>query len=96
MLTWNINGLCRKLTDCDFLLYVKDYDILSLQETWINSKINMNLNLNGYFCHHIFGTKSPGAKKGRYSGGISVYAQNYLKDKLEIVEKKLYCITIYG
>ena len=87
MLTWNINGLCRKLTDCDFLSYVNDYDILLLQETWINSKINLNLNLNGYFCHHIFGTKSPGAKKGRYSGGISVYAKNYLKDKLEIVEK---------
>ena len=53
MLTWNINGLCRKLTDCDFLSYVNDYDILLLQETWINSKININLNLNGYFCHHV-------------------------------------------
>ena len=37
--------------------------------------------------HHVFGTKSPGTTKGRYSGGISVYVKNYLKDKLEVVEK---------
>ena len=47
----------------------------------------MNLDLKGYFSEHIYGIKSPGTVRGRHSGGISLYVKNYLKNKLEIVEK---------
>ena len=36
---------------------------------------------------NLFGIKSPGSSKGRYSSGLSLYAKHYLKDKLEIIDK---------
>ena len=33
MLSWNINGLSRKLSDSDFYDYVNDFDILLFSET---------------------------------------------------------------
>ena len=88
MLSWNINGLSRKLSDSDFYDYVNDFDILLFSETWVSSKTTLNLDLKGYFSEHIYGIKSPGTVRGRHSGGISLYVKNYLKNKLEIVEKK--------
>lgn len=41
-----VNGLCRKLSDVDFLEYVNDFDILLLSETWIGSK---NYSVQKYF-----------------------------------------------
>ena len=41
-----------------------------------------------YSCDHIFGNKSTGTKKGRYSGGISIYYKNCFKDQIKIIEKK--------
>ena len=32
VLSWNINGLCRKLSDSDVYEYVNDYDILLFSE----------------------------------------------------------------
>ena len=40
-----------------------------------------------YTCEHIFGNKSAGAKKGRFSGGISIYYKNCFKDKIKVIEK---------
>ena len=40
----------------------------------------------------MFGTKAPGSSKGRYSGGLSIYAKHYLKDKLEIIEENSNCL----
>ena len=75
VLSWNVNGLYRKLTDYEFLEYVSDYDLLLLSETWTSNKTAMNLEINGYTCEHVCGNKTPGAKKGRYSGGVSLYVK---------------------
>ena len=69
---------------------MNDFDILLLSETWISSKNTINLEINGYFCEHIFGNKTPGSVKGRFSSGISVYAKNHLKSKIKIIEKNLW------
>ena len=34
--------------------------------------------------------KSTGTKKGRFSGGVSVYFRNKYKDKISIIEKNEY------
>ena len=59
--------MARKLVDADFIDYVGQYDVLFLSETWITNKETYNLDI------HLFGNKTKGVKKGRYSGGISVY-----------------------
>jgi len=82
-----VNGLSRKLADPDFIDIITDYDIILLTETWISKNTNLNLNINNYTCIHLYGNKSPNVKKGRYSGGISIYYKNQLKNDLEIVEQ---------
>ena len=56
-------------------------------ETWLSDSVQLNLDIQGYTCDHINGNKSTGAKKGRYSGGLSIYYKKCLKNKLKIVEK---------
>ena len=47
----------------------------------------INLEINGYKCDHVYGQKSRGVRKGRQSGGITVYFREELSDKISIVEK---------
>lgn len=77
----------RKLSDVDFINYITEYDIILLNETWLTKKDNFNFEIQGYTCEHIFGNKSAGAKKGRFSGGISIYYKNCFKDKIKVIEK---------
>ena len=89
LVSWNVNGLTRKLADPDFLDVLSEFDIIFLQETWLSPKSTLNLEIQGYCSDHLLGNKSPNTKKGRYSGGISVYYRNYLKSCINIEEKKI-------
>ena len=66
---------------------MNDFCILIFSETWISNKTSINLDINGYFSEHLYGTKAPGSSKGRYSGGLSLYAKYYLQDKIQIIVK---------
>ena len=79
----------RKLSDLDFIERINenDADIYMFSETWLSSSEQLNLDIQGYTCDHLYGNKSAGAKRGRYSGGISIYYKNYLKNSIHIVEK---------
>ena len=66
---------------------MNDFHCLLFSETLVISKATLNLDLNGYFSEHIYGIKSPGTIRGRHSDGLSSHVENYLKNKLEIVEK---------
>lgn len=80
----------RKLTDVDFIEYVKHYDVLFFGETWISKTDLVNLDIEGYHSEHVFACKALGARKGRYSGGVSVYIKNSLKDNVVVVGKNDY------
>ena len=86
-MSWNINGLIRKLYDEDFIQYINCFDIVLFSETWTNSKNVVNLDINGYESVHIHGQKSPNVKKGRQSGGLSVYFKTELKHDISKVEQ---------
>lgn len=51
-----------------------------------------NLEINGYQSFHLYGNKSSGTKKGRYSGGISVYFKDEFSSNISIVETHKYGI----
>ena len=74
----------------DFIEYIKQYDIVILGETWIQKNDLTNLDIEGYYSDHVFASKSLGTTKGRYSGGITVYVKNRLKDHVTIAEKNDY------
>ena len=82
-----MNGLVRKLSDTDFLNIVNNYDIVIFTETWISPNTNYNLDIKGFISNHIYGKKSIHARKGRFSGGVSVYFRSCLSDKIKILEK---------
>ena len=88
MISWNIHGLKRKLGDIDFISLVNEYDVVFLSETWISDSETVNLDIDGYSCDHVYGNKSRCTRKGRFSGGISVYYTNCYKDKIQIVDKQ--------
>ena len=82
----NVNGLRRKIADCDFIKRISKYDLIFLNETWIFDKNKTNLDINGYTSEHIPGNKSKHTRKGRFSGGISFYYKNKLRNHVNIVE----------
>lgn len=50
----------------------------------------MNLEIQGYTSDHVFDYKSHNTRRGRFSGGISMYyvCKHYVKDKISSIEKK--------
>ena len=68
MLTWNVRGLKRKLSDTDFTEYVKQYDIVILGETWIHKNDFTNFDMEGYYCDHVFASRSLDTTKWMYRG----------------------------
>lgn len=87
-MSWNVNGLSRKIHDPDFVIILQQYDVVLLQGTWLNKHSHINLELNGYISEHIYGNKSVNTTKGRFSGGLSLYYRESLKSKINVVEKE--------
>ena len=59
VLSWNVNGLLRKLSDPDFVEYIQNFQIIFMFETWLTRKQQHNLEIEGYKSVHIFRNKSP-------------------------------------
>lgn len=57
-----------------------------LSETWLSKTTSYNLDINGFDSFHLFGNRSRNARKGRYSGGISIYYKYELKNKISLIE----------
>ena len=77
----------RKISDPDFIDIINKHDIIILTETWLSPKTHINLNIQGYSAEHLMGNKSHNTRKGRHSGGISIYYKSSLQGKIDIVEK---------
>lgn len=86
----------RKLADVDFIQYVNNFDILVFNETWLTKNEFLSLDIQGYCCEHIFGNKSAGVKKGRYSGGLSIYYKTWLKDKIKVTVVEQIKLVLFG
>jgi len=67
--SWNIQGSCCKtFKDDEFLSYVENSDIICVQETWLDSYVD--LDIPGYSFFTSSRIRSKGAK--RNSGGVAV------------------------
>ena len=68
-----------------------------LSETWIKENDAFDFNISGYTCEHLNAHKHVTQRKGRHSGGITVYYKDNLKGKVSVVEKSKYgfiCIKL--
>ena len=55
--------------------------------TWISKQCNANLNIHGYESVHIPENKRTNVRKGRISGGITVYYKTELKNDISVVKQ---------
>jgi exonuclease III len=69
------------------LTFIENFDLIFLSETWLSSDEHSNFDINGFYCVHIFGSKSKNTKKGRHSGGITFYYRKQFKNYIHIVDK---------
>jgi len=68
-----------------------------LCETWITKNTKYNLEIQGYESYHLFGNKAYNTRKGRASGGLSIYYKSELKPDMSVVEtiqNGIICIRI--
>ena len=74
--SFNIEGLSSKLKDDSFIDGLKRFDFITLVETWLSPKANINT--DGYYCYNKARIKAKTAR--RYSGGISVLVKKITEE----------------
>ena len=80
--SWNIEGVTKNVTDDNFIRDIKNYDFVSLVETWLPHDLNLEIDVFYSF------TKSriKHAKAKRYSGGISLLVKFDLRKGIKILD----------
>lgn len=48
--------------------------------------MHLNFDITGYDCVHLYGNKAFNTRKGRFSGGITIYYKQYLHKYVNVVE----------
>ena len=79
LLSWYIAGWQAKKNNQQFITFLKQYDIIFLQETWHNDPIL----LNGYCCHSL--PTTPSLRGGRPSGGLASLVSTELEHSLRVL-----------
>ena len=86
--SWNVNGLRNKLNDPDFIDMLKEFDICFLQETWMNTDIQ----IDSFCSFNLYATRIH--SKGRCSGGMVALVKQNIRKKVKFVGKKEYGIWL--
>lgn len=60
---WNVWGLKRKLTDIEFINYLKKFDVVFLGEIKVKKNDLINYAIECYCCDHVSASKSLGTTK---------------------------------
>lgn len=76
--SWNIEGLAKHEFNVDLIEYVKHFDIYSFCETWGQNSTMFDNFISGFTAFSKVRKKR--TKKGRYSGGVSVFVRCGLVD----------------
>ena len=83
ILTWNIAGLLGRLLDGEVVAFLKKFDIVCLQETFLLYDFNTCFKFPNY--RAIQSTASKLSKSGRPSGGILVLYKKELEKHLSLI-----------
>ena len=83
--SFNLEGLVNKIKDHDFLDSIKQYNFITLAETWVSGKISADI--EGYYCFNKSRNKAKRAK--RYSGSISVLVKKSLRKGVKFFPLKV-------
>ena len=84
ILNFNVEGLASELEDPNFIKLMNDHDICLLNETWRTE--DTKINLPGFWDFSLIRVKS--TKKGRPSGGITVFCKNEIRSGIKVASHK--------
>ena len=85
IVSYNVDGLCSKLSDVDFLSFIDQFDCVCLLETFmIDNTIPLNVFRN--FLPAFFFPATPSQGQGRASGGIVVLVKLKFKNIVSRIE----------
>ena len=84
ILNFNVEGLASELDDPSFIDLMNKHDICLLNETW--RKEDSKIGLSGFWDFSLVRTKL--TKKGRPSGGITVFCKNDIRKGVKIASHK--------
>ena len=73
--SFNVEGISNQLKNDVFLSSIKKFDFISLVETWLPER--SNINIEGYYCFNKCRRKARKAR--RYSGGICILVKKTLR-----------------
>ena len=87
---WNIHGVGDKLRCENTQIFLRDYKIIVLAETWLGP--NVDITLPGYI-YHNFPRFKKHAKARRHAGGISIFVHESCNDGLSFVRSESDCFV---
>ena len=79
--SWNIEGVTKKISDKNFIRDIKDYDFVTLVETWLPH--DLSLEVDGFYSFSK--SRNKNAKAKRFSGGISLLVKSDLRKGIKIL-----------
>lgn len=80
ILSWNIAGLRSKKEDNNWLNFLKQYDIVALQETWDK---DCNFWIDGFTSHFV---PAQSSAAGRDKGGLLILVSVHIRGRVKRVE----------
>ena len=83
---WNIEGLTNKLDNPDFISKIKDFDLISLVETWLPYG-NQKINIDGYYSFSKH-RKQKAQNARRNSGGITILVKSSVKKGIKFLDRE--------
>ena len=95
IVTWNVSGLLGRLLDGEVVAFLKKYDIICIQETFLLYDFNTSFKFPNYKA--IQSPASKLSKAGRPSGGILILYKKELDKYLKVVNtevKNMLCLRI--
>ena len=84
--SFSIEGLSSKLNDDSFIDGLKRFDFITLVETWLSPKANINI--DGYYCYKLNKARIKAKTARRYSGGISVLVTKSLRKGVKFISSE--------
>lgn len=80
---WNVEGVKKKLIDKDFMMYLRNFDLIGLGETWVDDEFVIT-GFKGFFK-----VKNKRGNRGRMPGGIALFVKEGRGNQGTVVENKL-------
>ena len=87
MVTWNISGLLGKLLDNEVTAYLRKFDFICLQETFLLYDFNTSIKFPNHKVLQSHASKP--SKAGRPSGGVLLLYKKNIEKEVTVIDTEI-------